>query len=534
MPSSLKKKRSKRKAMDSDPKELEALAKRARAGTGGRGAQLEKIGAILHAPVRTSKSKGATSLDPAVPANPLAPQPPRKGRRSHSKPFTRTKHHNFQITLEENKDSCCFCTNLRVIKPSAYFSQREAGGRYGFSPPIVPPSTEPDLQALNNSFVAASKERHALPVPNHSQSQTHATIPAVKGRVPSSTSLTTVVLPDADFYKNLDPALRMTRPSGTQSEQSDTSKDESSSSDESNGNEQMGWGEVHGHHSTHPGFLREEPPPQPQVVTALPTDFEFQYSRDEGDEVAKKTFTVGGDLSEDGTTMDQESDPNLSDVLNLHHKRNGRPRLPDPALLELLRAAKIDASNSKAKQKRKHKQKSKSKQKSRVVNGSESDRWYSSRWKSFLEDAKAECRTQQALDNPFPSLIHDLPVSITESLLASLVQWLKNGQQVDAGVWPARKPDMARLLYDDLATWHSDLKKIAISITSSAYSLSPLADIPVEERAAWVEAATTELLDGGRFLHFGLDELGKTRNFAHPALLQAIVLFFYTGTYRVA
>jgi hypothetical protein len=150
-------------------------------------------------------------------------------------------------------DSCCVCPNLQVNKPSAYFSHREAGGRYCFSPPIVPPSREPDLQALNNSFMATSKERHALPVPKHSRSQTHATNPTIKDCVPSSTSSTTSALPDADFYKNLDPALWTTRPSDTQSEQSDTSK--SSSSDESNGDEQMGWGEARRRHSTHPGKL---------------------------------------------------------------------------------------------------------------------------------------------------------------------------------------------------------------------------------------------------------------------------------------
>jgi hypothetical protein len=47
------------------------------------------------------------------------------------------------------------------------------------------------------------------------------------------------------------------------------------------------------------------------MVTALPTDFEFQYSYDEGDGIAKKTLAVGGELSEDGTTMDQESDPEV-------------------------------------------------------------------------------------------------------------------------------------------------------------------------------------------------------------------------------
>lgn len=155
-----------------------------------------------------------------------------------------------------------------------------------------------------------------------------------------------------------------------------------------------------------------------------------------------------------------------NNILKLHHERNGHPRLPDPALLELLRVAEVNTSNSKAKQKRKRT----SKHKSKVVDGSDDEGpkatqlgWYGPCWKSFLEDAKAECRTQQALENPFPSLVHDLPVSITESLSASLVQWLKNGQQVDAGkllfpsrystdsgyppcVWPAHKPDMVRLV----------------------------------------------------------------------------------------
>ncbi|KAG2125089.1 hypothetical protein DEU56DRAFT_759427 [Suillus clintonianus] len=448
MPGSPKKKRSKRKVSDSDPKVPEgkaALAKRARAqsqsmiddandsqlprrtehrgaGTGGRGAQLEKIGDILHAPTRTSKSKGATSLDPDAPANPLAPEPPRKGCGSRPKkrqppplysPSEEPRTMTSKSRSKKNKTPVVSAPTFELSNPPPTFALRETGGRYGFSPPIVPPSTE-------------------------------------------------------------------------------------------------------GRHSTHPGFLREALPPQPQAVTALPTDFEFQYSHDEGDQVVENTLAVGGD-------------PN--DVLKLHHERNGHPRLPDPALLELLRAAEVDPSNSKVKRK------------SKVVGGSKSNDegpkatqlgWYSSHWKSFLEDAKVECRTQQALENPFPSLVQDLPVSITESLSASLVQWLKNGQHVDAGVWPAHKPDMARLLYDDLATWRSDLKKITISIAPSAYGLSPPDNIPIQEHAAWIQAATTELLKDGGFLRYGVDELGKTRNFAHPAFFQAIILFFYTGSYRIA
>ncbi|KAG1875911.1 hypothetical protein C8R48DRAFT_669165 [Suillus tomentosus] len=93
---------------------------------------------------------------------------------------------------------------------------------------------------------------------------------------------------------------------------------------------------------------------------------------------------------------------------------------------------------------------------------------------------------------------------------------------------------MARLLYDDLATWCSDLKKITIAIAPSAYDLVPPATIPVQGRATWIEEAATDLLENYMFLCNGVDELGKTRNFAHPGLREVTILFLYTGSYRIA
>ena len=56
------------------------------AGKGGRNTQLEKIGAILGAPsARNGQPKGSTTLHSDVPANPLAPEPPCKGRRGRPK-----------------------------------------------------------------------------------------------------------------------------------------------------------------------------------------------------------------------------------------------------------------------------------------------------------------------------------------------------------------------------------------------------------------------------------------------------------------
>ncbi|KAG2059358.1 hypothetical protein BDR06DRAFT_967895 [Suillus hirtellus] len=262
--------------------------------------------------------------------------------------------------------------------------------------------------------MAAAKATHTLPDPNFNMSQcsvsgsnthhttTTTTTTSIRHPILLSTTSTIMVLSDTNFCKNLDPALQPTGPPGMESEQSDMAKDDSSGLDESSRDEEMGWGEVCGHHSTHPSFLEEELSPQSRVVVTLPTNHKFQYSCNKGDQVAENTLAIGSDLSEessdDATTMDQENTPKVKD---------------------------------------KQKWQSKSKWKSKVVDGSKSDGegpkatqlgWYSSCCKSFFEDVKVECHTQQVLENPFPSLVDDLLVSITELLLASLVQWLKSGQ----------------------------------------------------------------------------------------------------------
>jgi hypothetical protein len=90
-------------------------------------------------------------------------------------------------------------------------SLRQVGGRFGFSPPIVPPGTEPDLQALNNSFVAAANsasqeargDHHVIPVATSDDDDLSR---PVLSRAPSVT-----MAPQSHprFYETIDPTLRL-------------------------------------------------------------------------------------------------------------------------------------------------------------------------------------------------------------------------------------------------------------------------------------------------------------------------------------
>ncbi|KAG2091186.1 uncharacterized protein F5147DRAFT_657970 [Suillus discolor] len=406
-----------------------------------------------------------------------------------------------KVTSKVTKNALTPTTDADASNTQPTFSHRQPGGRFGFAQSIIPPSMEPDLQALNNPFVAAAREKRALSV-----SLDRRLLPTATSRnndlaQPAPSKSRSSVQPNTMFHKNLDPALLSAGDvcsgagyTGSKSSEASTDDndddgghaddDEEEDEEEEEGDvegQEVRWGAAHGRLTAHPG----PEPSQPWVTTALPTDFEFQHSHDKDDNMADKNLAAGTSSDNDNI---QPAENIPDDVLQLHHKRNGHPRLPDPAVLNLLCQAETKPPNSKP-----------------------SDTNIKAR-KRFLEETKGECHVQHTIENLFPTFVDGLSGTIPEILTALLVQWLESGQQVEGNIWPGYKPEMAKLLFEDLSTWHSDLKKIAISITPSMYDLIPPSHVPPQERAI----------------------IGKNQNVAHPALHEAVILFFYTGSYRIA
>ncbi|KAG1812775.1 uncharacterized protein BJ212DRAFT_1482850 [Suillus subaureus] len=506
------------------------------AGTGGRNAQLEKIGVVLEAKSWNQKPKGTTSLGMVNPMNPQAPEPHRKGQKNRQK----------VLPPPYSPDPLDFSASPQV----PYFLLQQNGRRFGFvastTTRVVPPGTEPNPQVLNNPYLEQHNQNTFTDHSCSSQPQTTATLsdynidPALHkegdiARQGLHARLVGSDLEDSDSSgsstdTDIDKDNDKEGKDKGKGEDKDKDKDKGDKGDKGENNEsQFGWGEAHQRQKGHPGFSAEGLPTQARVAHPLTPDFEFQYSCNEDEDSARMHLNNSNQpLGTLPGVQQEQSDPQTNtskaeDVLKHHHKKNGQPHLPNPEMLQLLNqvAESVDQVQ--------HQSKSK---KPKGSDGLRPDQlaWYGPHWKSFLEEAKGECHRQHALENPFPPLVKEMPGTISEVLLSVLVTWDKNSRQFEAGIWPEQQYNMMRLLYDDLSTWQSDLKKTAINIVPLSYLLLPPPSVPPQQHATWVENAAKNLLQGGLYLQFGIDKNGQTRNLANPALHNASIACFLHRT----
>ncbi|KAG0693457.1 hypothetical protein DFH29DRAFT_1007278 [Suillus ampliporus] len=564
------------------------------AGTGGRNVQLEKVGTILEAPTWMTQHKGSTTMPPNVLANSLAPESYRKGHGGHAQVRSPTALANITLEIVGTIAASSNWKGKKTKTPSASNSQgpvqvtygpslgpgfllHEADGHFGFdprgNPPIIPPGTEPDLQVLNNPYIAIARsaaERHARAAPPvlgnedvlqsvpHSQSHSMSTSTSIQ-----PLSVTTSM---HNFEELLEPSLRSVshqpgdniRSQGTESRDSDTSS--ADESDESNGDangepEELSWAEVGERHGAHPGFSREvKASHQVHVTSTLAPEFKFQYSCNEGDMDAEKNLaSVDHSSDEDATRGPQQVDSlevqhshfytprgtqvlegfKPDDVLDRHHNKNGCPRLPDPASLELLHdvAERKDPKSSSGKV---------------VVKESQS-----AKFKGSLGGVKAVLKG--GLDPRGLASARALCPLPDEALVSVLILWdqasklfepgqpfvfLRHVSHVIPDIYPLHKPDMARLLYDDLAMWRSDLKKSINILVPTVYHLVPPLNTPASRTHCMGSNAA---LQSSWILRYfcamewtNITAWGKHEILLTLALREAAIVFFYTGPYRIA
>ncbi|KAG1790853.1 uncharacterized protein HD556DRAFT_1310389 [Suillus plorans] len=157
------------------------------------------------------------------------------------------------------------------------------------------------------------------------------------------------------------------------------------------------------------------------------------HLQDEDENVAMGSLAVD-EISSSDDAMNEPTKPD--DVLQRHHKKNGRPHLPDPAMLDLICRQETQPINAKSHDSGVKANKVKLAKSKESTEGPKPTQlgWYPPRWKTFLEEAKAECHAQHAIENAFPDSIKDLPLSVTEALTTSLAtplsiaQWLLNSR----------------------------------------------------------------------------------------------------------
>ena len=150
------------------------------------------------------------------------------------------------------------------------------------------------------------------------------------------------------------------------------------------------------------------------------------------------------------------------DVLAQHHKKNGRPRVPDPNVLNTICTAagsQMSRDDSDADEHTRAPRNS-LKQKGQPAKPYQLS-YYGPMWKDCLEKAKLECRVVHLFDNPFPSKLKNLRSSITETLVTVIAERDNRGERVEPGAcvcnlvdiansvtgqWPENKVHMAKLV----------------------------------------------------------------------------------------
>ncbi|KAI6018587.1 hypothetical protein PISMIDRAFT_71842, partial [Pisolithus microcarpus 441] len=157
--------------------------------------------------------------------------------------------------------------------------------------------------------------------------------------------------------------------------------------------------------------------------------------------------------------------------------------------------------------------------------------FYPPLWAKLLNLAKARMRLYVAVENAFPQLEDVVGGQCREVLMEVIAHFEAQGWEVEAGYYPTHKLDMCKLLFNDILTFRSDLKKVAIKSLRADYDLYPPTTAKMEEQhITAVKKKANDLLNTARYLRGEPDGQGRASNFVHRALKNICLTFYYSNS----
>ncbi|KAI5982572.1 hypothetical protein EDD15DRAFT_2202827 [Pisolithus albus] len=151
--------------------------------------------------------------------------------------------------------------------------------------------------------------------------------------------------------------------------------------------------------------------------------------------------------------------------------------------------------------------------------------FYPPQWAKLLNLAKARMQLYVAVEDAFPRLEDAVGGQCREVLMEVIAHFEAQGWEVEAGYYLTHKLDMCRL------TFRSDLKKAVMKSLCADYELYPPSTAKTEEeRIAAVKKKADDLLSTGKYLRGEPDDQGRASNFAHRALKNITLAFYYANT----
>ncbi|KAI6004633.1 hypothetical protein EDD15DRAFT_2191456 [Pisolithus albus] len=149
--------------------------------------------------------------------------------------------------------------------------------------------------------------------------------------------------------------------------------------------------------------------------------------------------------------------------------------------------------------------------------------FYPPLWAKLLDLAKARMRLYVAVENAFPRLEDAVGGQCREVLMEVIAHFEAQSWEVEAG--------KATIRLTNSTCAGCDLKKVAIKSLCADYDLYPPITAKMEEqRIAAVKKKADDLLNMARYLRGEPDGQGRASNFAHRALKNICLAFYYSNS----